>query len=235
MNKVMASHGWHELHDNPASNHFLNWAISKYDDPVLQFVVGIRPTDSSTMPSGSRMITTYRSTDRSSSSDDEGTGRGDSEGMPNSGGRYQMSQEQVREWNRPHSGGSQLHSETQAGPKSAAADNRASGFEGSSTQAGPTGKGYAREPSSPFPDLGTAAGSCEPTIQPPVNASEALAPQISDGGCGMPRRGSSESLIPVRRNQARAGRAGGQTTGASVKGKKSVRVASGHPLDTIRT
>jgi hypothetical protein len=30
--KVMASKGWWELTDNPASNHFMNWAISKYDD-----------------------------------------------------------------------------------------------------------------------------------------------------------------------------------------------------------
>jgi hypothetical protein len=41
-NKVMASHGWRELHDNPASNHFLKWEISHYDDQVLQFVVEIR-------------------------------------------------------------------------------------------------------------------------------------------------------------------------------------------------
>jgi hypothetical protein len=28
--------------DNPVSNHFLNWAISKYDDAVLKFAIGIR-------------------------------------------------------------------------------------------------------------------------------------------------------------------------------------------------
>jgi hypothetical protein len=39
--KVMASRGWWELTDNPASNHFMNWAISKYDDPILKFAVGI--------------------------------------------------------------------------------------------------------------------------------------------------------------------------------------------------
>jgi hypothetical protein len=28
--------------DNPVSNHFLNWAISKYDDAILKFAIGIR-------------------------------------------------------------------------------------------------------------------------------------------------------------------------------------------------
>jgi hypothetical protein len=41
MGKIMASKGWYDLPDNPASNHFLNWAISKYDDPILRFAVGI--------------------------------------------------------------------------------------------------------------------------------------------------------------------------------------------------
>jgi hypothetical protein len=40
--KVMASRGWWELTDNPVSSHFLNWAISKYDDAILKFVIGIR-------------------------------------------------------------------------------------------------------------------------------------------------------------------------------------------------
>jgi hypothetical protein len=40
--KVMASKRWHELEDNPASNHFLNWATSKYDDAILKFAIGIR-------------------------------------------------------------------------------------------------------------------------------------------------------------------------------------------------
>jgi hypothetical protein len=40
--KVMASRGWWDLTDNPASNHFLSWAISKYDDPILKFAIGIR-------------------------------------------------------------------------------------------------------------------------------------------------------------------------------------------------
>jgi hypothetical protein len=39
---VMASRGWWDLMDNPASNHFMNWAISKMDDAVLKFVIGIR-------------------------------------------------------------------------------------------------------------------------------------------------------------------------------------------------
>jgi hypothetical protein len=34
--------GFHYLLDNPASNHFLNWATSKYDDAVLRFAIGIR-------------------------------------------------------------------------------------------------------------------------------------------------------------------------------------------------
>jgi hypothetical protein len=38
----MASKGWWELTDNPASNHFMNWAVSKYDDAILKFAVGIR-------------------------------------------------------------------------------------------------------------------------------------------------------------------------------------------------
>jgi hypothetical protein len=40
--KVQASRGWWELDDNSASNHFLNWAISKYDDAILKFAIGIR-------------------------------------------------------------------------------------------------------------------------------------------------------------------------------------------------
>jgi hypothetical protein len=40
--KIIASCGFHDLEDNPASNHFLNWAISKYDDAILRFAVGIR-------------------------------------------------------------------------------------------------------------------------------------------------------------------------------------------------
>jgi hypothetical protein len=38
----VASRGFHYLLDNPASNHFLNWATSKYDDAVLRFAIGIR-------------------------------------------------------------------------------------------------------------------------------------------------------------------------------------------------
>jgi hypothetical protein len=33
--KAMASRGWHELEDNPASNHWMNLAISRYDDAML--------------------------------------------------------------------------------------------------------------------------------------------------------------------------------------------------------
>jgi hypothetical protein len=40
--KIMSSRGFCDLMDNPASNHFLNWATSKYDDAVLRFAVGIR-------------------------------------------------------------------------------------------------------------------------------------------------------------------------------------------------
>jgi hypothetical protein len=40
--KIMASKGFHQLDDNPVSNHFLNWALSKYDDAILKFAVGIR-------------------------------------------------------------------------------------------------------------------------------------------------------------------------------------------------
>jgi hypothetical protein len=40
--KIMASKGFHQLEDNPVSNHFLNWALSKYDDAILKFAVGIR-------------------------------------------------------------------------------------------------------------------------------------------------------------------------------------------------
>jgi hypothetical protein len=40
--KVQASRGWWELEDNPQSNHSLNWAISKYDDAILNFAIGIR-------------------------------------------------------------------------------------------------------------------------------------------------------------------------------------------------
>jgi hypothetical protein len=40
--KVMASRGWWDLTDNPASDHFMNWEVSKYDDSILKFVMGIR-------------------------------------------------------------------------------------------------------------------------------------------------------------------------------------------------
>jgi hypothetical protein len=40
--KVMASKGWWHLEDNPASNFFMNWAVSKLDDAILKFVIGIR-------------------------------------------------------------------------------------------------------------------------------------------------------------------------------------------------
>jgi hypothetical protein len=40
--KIQASRGFHYLDDNPASNHFMNWATSKYDDAVLKFAIGIR-------------------------------------------------------------------------------------------------------------------------------------------------------------------------------------------------
>jgi hypothetical protein len=40
--KVMASRGWWDLEDNPASNRFLNWATSKCDDAILKSEFGIR-------------------------------------------------------------------------------------------------------------------------------------------------------------------------------------------------
>jgi hypothetical protein len=61
--KVMASRGWYELGDNPASNHFMNWAISKYDDAILKFAVGIRlnmlKTPRTTKRDGGRDIQCY--------------------------------------------------------------------------------------------------------------------------------------------------------------------------------
>jgi hypothetical protein len=65
-----------------------------------------------------------------SESDSEGDEEDDSKNMPkDSEWRHQMYQEQVRAWHASHDGGPQLHSDTQVGPKSAAADSRASGFE----------------------------------------------------------------------------------------------------------
>jgi hypothetical protein len=108
----------------------------------------------------------------SSDSDTEGTGQDDSESLSEiSEGRHQMSPEQVHAWHTSHNGGSQLHSETQAGLTNAVADSRASDSMRSTTQARPRGKGHVCDPSSPFPDLCTAAGSCEPIIQPPITAS----------------------------------------------------------------
>jgi hypothetical protein len=40
--KIKASQGTWNLTDNPVSNHFLNWAISKYDNAILKFAIGIR-------------------------------------------------------------------------------------------------------------------------------------------------------------------------------------------------
>jgi hypothetical protein len=91
-------------------------------------------------------------------------------------GRDQMSQEQVHAWHMSHNGGPQLHSETQ-----------------STTQARPREKGFVCGTKSPFPDLGTADGSCEPTTQPPT-VSGALDPSNSDDGCGM----SGEGKHPPR-------------------------------------
>jgi hypothetical protein len=117
---------------------------------------------------------------------------------------------------------------------SVAADSRASEFDKSTTQARPRDKGYACDPPAPFPDLGTDAGSCEPTTQPPTIAPEVLASTNSDGGCDS-SGGGSESVIPVRRNPNRKGRAGGQATGTSVKGKNGTRATSGRPPDTLLT
>jgi hypothetical protein len=62
----------------------------------------------------------------SSDSEAEGDGKDDSELLGKiSEGRHQMSQEQVHAWHMARDCRSQLHSETQAGPTSAAADSRA--------------------------------------------------------------------------------------------------------------
>jgi hypothetical protein len=42
MMKPLCSRAWFDLEDNPASNHFLNWATSKYGDAILRFAIGIR-------------------------------------------------------------------------------------------------------------------------------------------------------------------------------------------------
>jgi hypothetical protein len=111
-----------------------------------------------------------------SDSDSEGDGSDDSKSLGNVlEGRHQMSQEQVHTWNMSHNGGSQLHSETQAGPESAVADNRASELKRPTTRARAGVKGYVCDPLSPFPDPGTAADSYEPAIQPPTIGSGVLA------------------------------------------------------------
>jgi hypothetical protein len=193
--------------------------------------------DAKAVANGSFVPVMENGLEGNSESDSEGDGLGDSASMPkDSGERHQMSQEQVQIWRASHSI-SQLHSESQTGPKSAAADSRASGFERSSTQAEPRGKGHACEPSSPFPDRGKAAGSCESTIQPQAKQSEGWAAQISDDGCDAPRRGSPGSLTPVRRNPYRNGRAGGSDTVARSGSKEalaSLSPASAPPVPRSR-
>jgi hypothetical protein len=116
-----------------------------------------------------------------SSDSEEGDGTDESKSLGNVSERsHQMSQEQVLAWHTSHNGSSQLCSETQAGPTGAVAESRASGFERSTTQARPGGKEYARDTSSPFPDSGTSAGSCEPTMRPPATASELLGSKNSE-------------------------------------------------------
>jgi hypothetical protein len=138
----------------------------------------------------------------SSDSDSEGIGQNDSESLGKiSEGRHQTSQEQVHAWHMSRNGGPQLHSESQVSAQSAAADTRASGSMGSTTQARPREKGYVCGTTSPFPDLGTTAGSCEPTIQPPTTASGALASLNSDDGRGMSQE-TKRSPTPVGRKSS---------------------------------
>jgi hypothetical protein len=75
----------------------------------------------------------------------------------------------------------------------------------STTQARPRVNEYARDEPSPSPDLGTTAGSCEPTTQPPTIRSMALAPEDSNV-----RMGLSDERKTVVTRHAQKGRAGGQ-------------------------
>jgi hypothetical protein len=39
---IQCSRGWREIENSPSSNHWLNWATSRYDDALLRFAVGGR-------------------------------------------------------------------------------------------------------------------------------------------------------------------------------------------------
>jgi hypothetical protein len=39
---IQCSKGWREVENSPSSNHWLNWATSRYDDGLLRFAVGAR-------------------------------------------------------------------------------------------------------------------------------------------------------------------------------------------------
>jgi hypothetical protein len=39
---IQCSKGWREIENSPSSNHWLNWATSRYDDALLGFAIGAR-------------------------------------------------------------------------------------------------------------------------------------------------------------------------------------------------
>jgi hypothetical protein len=39
---ILCSKGWAEFENSPSSNHWLNWAASRYDDSLLKFAIGAR-------------------------------------------------------------------------------------------------------------------------------------------------------------------------------------------------
>jgi hypothetical protein len=41
-NNTVASQGWYEYEDNTISNHWLNWATSRYDDEILRYGIAMR-------------------------------------------------------------------------------------------------------------------------------------------------------------------------------------------------
>jgi hypothetical protein len=142
------------------------------DDPEISQMAGLSQNCARWMEDAKRVaIGNFKPTNEDGNevysgidSEAEGNGEDDSKDMPkDTGGRSHMTQKQIFEWYRSYDGGSQLQSETQAGPQVTVADSRPSGFEGFTTQARPRETVYVGGSSSPFPDPGTAAGSCEPT------------------------------------------------------------------------
>jgi hypothetical protein len=168
-------------------------------------------------------------TSESDSESSESSEVDESEAMENiSAGCHQVSAAQVLSQRMTHAR-SQPRSENRARVTSAFASWRSLDSKASTTQARPRETGYVCHKLSPFPHLGTAAGSCEPTTQP-SSESRAPTPANSDDDNDMSYY-QMRHLVSAKRKEQK-GRAGGLVAGRSGGAKTDTRVTTGHPSHT---